>query len=412
MTNHIPASENLLSRERWQVLDRAIQTWWDGDLHTAHEQDLINDASRTLLFLPSLYSSAGGSEAIFPEMYAWDTYFINLGLLAHGRTDIVRHHILNYLFAIQRWGFMPNGNRTYYLTRSQTPVFHDSIWRYYQATGERDILYLAYPYLKQEYTAYWNAPHHQTPTGLATNCDLGDPGIDARLAAIAETGLDFTALFGPDVRQCNPLITNCALVRYARTLAALAQELGVQDEAEQWRAEAERRGQLIQQYCWNEEQGFFFDYNVVEQRQQPFWSLCAYWTLWAGVATQEQAAKLVSHLHKFEHQHGLSFTDQLYPSPLEQFTWVQWGYPSGWPPMHIITVAGLADYGYSADARRIAEKYVALMVQLYEQNGFLYEKYNVVDGNVDLPFERQHETPPFHGWSSAAAVVLGRYLFS
>lgn len=406
-----PSSFPPLSFQRWQLVDKQIRSWWQSDLHTALEADIRQDQTQTLRFLPFPYSSAGGSEAIFPEMYAWDSYFINLALLAHGQNDIVRYHILNYLFAIQRHGFMPNGNRTFYTTRSQTPVFHDSIWRYYETTGERDLLHQAYPLLKQEYTSYWNAPHHQTPIGLATNRDLRDPGLRPELAAIAETGLDFCSLYGPDVRNCVPLITNCALVRYAQTLARLAAVLNEQKEQEHWQREAETRAQLIRKYCWNEDEGFFLEYNYQEGRQLPFRSLCAYWPLWANVATPEQARRLVEQLPRFEQPHGLVMTDRLYESPFPEFAWVQWGYPAGWSPLHIIVAEGLEAYGYNAEARRGAARFLNLQLSLFEERGYLYEKYNVVEGNIELPRERQDDVPPLHGWSSASLVLLGRLLF-
>ena len=91
------------------------------------------------------YMSAGGSEAAFPEMYCWDIPFINRALLLHGRQDIVRHHLLNHLFLIDRYGFVLTGNRTYYLTRSQTPLLADAVVRYVRHTGDRDMLLRAYP---------------------------------------------------------------------------------------------------------------------------------------------------------------------------------------------------------------------------------------------------------------------------
>lgn len=397
---------------QWQQLDSLIASWWEGDLHTAQEEDVRKDSSGTLRFLPHPYSSAGGSEAIFPEMYAWDTHFINMALLEHGRYDLVLNHILNYLFEIERHGFMPNGNRTYYLTRSQTPVFPNSIWSYYQATGQRDILHRAYPLLKREYTGYWLAPHHQTPTGLATNHDLGEPEVPSELAAEAETGLDFTAIFEGKISECTPLITNCALVQYARVLSWMAQELGEKAEALRWQVEARERAQRIQDFCWNEEAGFFFEYNYVKQQQLPYWSLCAYWTLWAAIATEEQSQRLAEHLTRFEQPYGLTVTDKQYPSPHTQFGWVQWGYPAGWAPLHMITVDGLDAYGHHEEARRVAEKFVTLLVKIYQEREKLYEKYNVVDGTIQLPRERSDEVPALHGWTSAAAVILGRRVFT
>lgn len=431
----------------WQKLDETIRSWWDDDLKTAHEEDIRNDEAKTLLYLPFPYSSAAGSERAFPEMYGWDTHFINLGLLAHGRLENVRWHILNQLSMIERYGMVLNGNRTYYLTRAQPPLLPDSIWRYFLATKKRaqkpettqeqklaqklekepeqnpeqeqeikqphpdlDLLFTAYPLLKKEYTHYWNGEHHSTPTGLATNRDLGDPNLRAELAAEAETGLDFNALFGGDVRNCVPLQTNCILVQYARVLANIADALNRPDEARAWKAEADRRALKIRALCWNEDEGFFFEYDTVRGEQLPVWSLCAYWTIWAGVATYKQADRLVGQLERFEAAHGLTFTDKAYSSPHPEFQHLQWSYPAGWPPMHIMVVQALQKYNYEAAAQRIAEKYLRLMLELYEQTGKLWEKYNVVEGTTEIPVERA-ENVPFHGWTSSAAVLFGQLIF-
>jgi len=397
-------------QKQWLELDNRIRTWWEGDLRSAQELDIIRDDQRTLLFLPFPYSSAGGSESVFPEMYGWDTFFINLGMLAHGLYDQVRNHIYNQLFMIERYGKVLNGNRTYYLTRSQTPLLAESVRRYATARPDPELLMMAYPLLKREYLEYWNSLHHFTPIGLSTNRDQGDIGLRPELASEAETGLDFCALFGGDIRECAPLLTNCALVKYAQTLGWIAAVLGWDSQAVEWQQEAERRAALIREYCWDEQEGFFFEYNYVRKEPIKVRSLCAYWTLWAGVATPIQAERVAAQLWRFEHTHGLSFTDQVYPSPHPEFIWLQWGYPSGWPPMHIITVEGLDAAGFSEDAERVARKFLALQMAQYAETGKLWEKYNIVDGNLKFPMER-YSLPPLHGWSSAAVTVLGRRLF-
>ncbi|MBN1903021.1 hypothetical protein JW926_16985 [Candidatus Sumerlaeota bacterium] len=396
--------------QEWLKLDSEIQTWWDGDLHTAQEEDIRNDPQKTLLFLPFPYSSAGGSESAFPEMYGWDTFFINLGMLAHKRPELVRNHILNHLSMIERFGMVLNGNRAYYFTRSQPPLLAESVYRYGNYSLDQDILAKAYPLLKKEYEDYWNAPHHATLIGLSTNRDLGDRGLRPELSSEAETGLDFTACFEGDIRQCVPLLTNCALIRYAYSLAWIADNLGWREVSERWKREAERRSELIRTYCWNDEEGFFFEYNYVRREQIKVWTLCAYWTLWANVATPDQARRIADHLPKFEQEHGLSFTPEIYPSPHPEFSWLQWGYPSGWPPMHIIACEGLDRAGYTEDAKRIAGKFLNLKIRIHKETGHLWEKYNVAEGNLQFPHER-YDVPPFHGWSSAAFAVLGRLLF-
>nr|MCU0494155.1 alpha,alpha-trehalase [Chloroflexaceae bacterium] len=350
----------------------------------------------------------GGAERFCPEMYGWDTFFINCGLLAHNRSDLVRNHIGNQLHQIERFGMVLNGNRSYYRTRSQPPLLPESIRRYVEATGDKTLLLQAYPLLEREYTAYWNAPHHQTPIGLATNRDIGDTDAP-RLHAESEA-LDFFAGFDGEVRHCVPLITNCLLVNYARVLAWMATQLGRTAEAADWNRRADERTELIQRYCWNDEAGFLFEYNFVTQRQVPVWSLCAYWAMWAGATTPAQNARLVQHLARFAQPHGLALTDRDYGSPHPEFTWVQWSYPAGWPPFHLMVVEALDRAGYPAEAAGVARRYLGLMLRIFEQTGKLWEKYNVVDGSLDFPHER-YQVPPLHGWSSAAAVLLGRRVF-
>lgn len=392
---------------QWQTLDSLIASQWDGDLHTANEDDLRKDSSGTLLFLPHPFSSLAGYTTTFPEMSAWDTHFINLALLEHGRYDLVLNHILNYLFEIERYGFMPNGNRTSSNTRSQTPVFPNSIWSYYQATGQRDILYRAYPSLKRLFQILTDREREDTSTIPQPVTKPGSvyPGKP-------DTSNDFASLFNRDIRQGTSLITNCALVQYARVLSWMAQELGERTEALRWQMEAKERAQHIQDLYWNEEAGFFFEYDYEKQQQLPYWSLSAYWTLWAAIATEEQSERLAAHLARFEQPYGLTITDQQYANPHAQFAWVQSGYPAGWAPLHIITVNGLDAYGHHEEARRVAEKFVTLLLKVFQQSENLYEKYNVVDGNIQLPTEHNEEVPALPGRTSAAAVILGRRVFT
>ncbi len=426
---HTQQHENIF--RQWESLDREIKSWWDTDLRKAHEEEIRNPAANriwysddehrkreerpateqngTLLFLPHPYISSAGSEDAFPEMYYWDIYFINKGLLHHRRQDLVRNHLLNHLFMIGRFGMVPNGNRTYYITRSQTPLLAPDVRRYYELTRDIDFISSAYPLLRREYAGYWCADHHHTDIGLTTNRDLGDPTLRRELAAEAEV-LDFTPIYDGDVSQCVPLQTNCALVAVLDALAYLAKELGRSDDVARWEADAARRRKLIAEYCWDENEKFFFEYNYLRHERLPYKSLAAYWTLWAGVATLFQAEALVGHLKIFEHEHGLAQTDVVYQSPHPEFDWLQFEFPSGWPPMQTMVVEGLQRYGYHDDAKRIARKFLTLMLSQYAVTGRLWEKYNVVDGNIELPRER-YGVPPFHGWSSGTVADFGRIVF-
>ena len=113
----------------WLALDTAIVSWWDGDVHTANEEDVRLDTEQTLLYLPHPYTTPGGSQKAFPEIYGWDTYYINCALLEHSRFDLVHNNIRNQLFQIDRYGMTLNGNRSWYLTRSQPPLWTEGCRR-------------------------------------------------------------------------------------------------------------------------------------------------------------------------------------------------------------------------------------------------------------------------------------------
>lgn len=61
----------------------------------------------------------------------------------------------------------------------------------------------------------------------------------------------------------------------------------------EWFARAARRKTLIDHYLWNEGQGMYFDYNTAKRKQIRYESCTTFWALWAGVASREQADRLV-----------------------------------------------------------------------------------------------------------------------
>ncbi len=398
-------------KARWQKLDDAIRGWWDGDLRHANEEDIRNDAKGTLLYLPHPYVSGGGSESAFPEIYGWDTQFTNIALIDHGRLDIVRWHILDQLFQIDRYGMVLNGNRSYYITRGQPPLLAMSVENYLAATPNDELAIRAYPSLENEYSNYWNGAAHKTPTGLSTCRDAGTDTLSPPLAAECESGLDFTPIFDGDVRRCVPIHVNVALVRYARVLTSLADRFGWHQKAEGWRKEAQQRADRINEYCWDDKIGCYFEYDYVREKRLPCYSLNAFWPLWEGIASESQARRVVDHLELFNRPYGLTFTDKNYPSPHPEYKNNEWSYPEAWPPQQIVVAQALQRYGFDQQAREVSRRYIANVVDTWEKTGHLWERYNAVDGGHEVPIERAPPRP-LHGFSSASAVVVGRIAFS
>jgi alpha,alpha-trehalase len=155
---------------------------------------------------------------------------------------------------------------------------------------------------------------------------------------------------------------------------------------------------------WSKLRNFYYDYNYVKQERGRVDSLAAYYTMWAGLADKQRAAKLVAGLKKFEFKGGLAATSngiqlkQLVPGAQPNPT--QWAYPNGWAPLHFIVVKGLQRYGYHNDARRIALKWLKTNLDWFNRYGIFLEKYNVAQPNKP-PRKGVYPSLTGFGWTNA-----------
>ena len=78
--------------------------------------------------------------------------------------------------------------------------------------------------------------------------------------------------------------------------------------------------------------------------------------------------------------------------------------------MNLLTVMALDRYGFAGEAETIATRYLSLILDVYQDTGALWEKYNVVDGGTSMPKER-YQPPEFHGWTCTAVTLFGRRVF-
>jgi len=152
---------------------------------------------------------------------------------------------------------------------------------------------------------------------------------------------------------------------------------------------------------WSELKGLYYDYNYVKDHRGGINSLAAFYPLWAGLADERQAARLVSSLKKFEQKGGLATTDALKVSNLVPGSMpTQWAYPNGWAPLHFLVVKGLQKYGYDDEARRIAMKWLKTNLDWFNKHGVFLEKYNVVQPGKP-PAKGVYPSQTGFGWTNA-----------
>jgi len=367
----------------------------------------------SLLPVPNDFVVPGGR---FRETYYWDSYFTMLGLQESHKTKIIQDMIGNFAYLLDTYGFIPNGIRTYYLTRSQPPFF--SMMIDILAKDEGAQVYTKYQKeLLKEY-AFWikgaeklapgqafrNSVRLQDGEILNRYWDESDqpreesykkdvtaakdtkqkPGDFYRnIRAAAESGWDFSTRWMDTTGKLEtiqttniiPIDLNCLLYHLELDVAKSYSVQGNEAKYKYYYNKAQQRKIAIQKYCWSPKQGWFMDYNWKEKHTTTHISLAGVFPLEFKIATTKQATSLAATIKsKFFKSGGLVTT-------IER-SGQQWDSPNAWAPLQYMAIDGLNKYGDFTLARSIAENWVRTNIGVFNATGKLMEKYNVIDTDV------------------------------
>jgi alpha,alpha-trehalase len=306
------------------------------------------------------------------------------------------------LTLFKRFSIIPNASRTYLMGRSQPPFLTSFILEVYQ-TYKLDKKWLAdaMKLAEAEYNIVWMGTTKPNARlvykGLSRYYDINYLNDLAE----AESGWDLTTRFGRKALNYVPVDLNSLLYKYEMDFAYAAREIGKNRKATEWETVARIRKQNMHQLMWSEIRGMYFDYDYTKHHRSGVASLAAYYTMWAGLATPEEARRMVGLLRKFEEKGGLTATDgpqigQLVPGSLP----AQWAHPNGWAPLHYIVVKGLQKYGYHDDARRVAMKWLKTNLDWFNKHGVFLEKYNVVQPGRP-PVKGVYPSQTGFGWTNS-----------
>ncbi len=366
--------------------------------------------SSSLLPLPEPYVVPGGR---FREMYYWDSYFTMLGLEESGRRDLVTDMIRDFAHQIDAYGHIPNGTRTYYLSRSQPPFFFAMVGLLSpDEPGRAFARYL--PQLKREY-AFWMAGARglgpgaarrrvvAMPDGTLLNRywdDLATPRDESyrddlalaasaptrpapelyrNIRAAAESGWDFSSRWFADPQsqksiettEIVPVDLNSLLFGLETAIQSGCEQAGDGACAREFAAHAATRRAAIDRYLWDEAGAAYRDYRWTTGVRATNLSAATLYPLFFGAASPLQAAA-VAHLTGAE----LLAPGGVVTTLLE--TGQQWDAPNGWAPLQWIAISGLRRYGKDALAAAIACRWIVNVNDVYGRTGKLVEKYDVM----------------------------------
>ncbi len=360
----------------------------------------------SLLPLPQAYIVPGGR---FGETYYWDSYFTMLGLAESGRNDLLRTMADNFAWMIETYGHIPNGNRTYYLSRSQPPVFALMV-ELFEEDGIRGARrYLEHLLKEYEFwmdgaeslapnqayrhvvkmpdgallNRYWD--DRDTPRDESWREDVETAKLSSRpvnevyrdLRAGAASGWDYSSRWLRDAdrlasirtTQFIPIDLNAFLYKLESAIANISVLKGDRETEALFRQKADDRRTAVNQYMWDEEEGCFRDYDWHRQ-QMALFSAASVVTLYVGLATHAQADRLADAVRsRLLTQGGILAT--------EYETDEQWDKPNGWAPLQWMAIQGFKLYGNDALGDEIARSWLRTVNDFYQQHHKLIEKYHI-----------------------------------
>lgn len=373
----------------------------------------------TKVSLPFSYIVPGGR---FQEVYYWDSYFTQLGLLSSNQISWVTDILDNFAYLIETFGHIPNGNRTYYLTRSQPPFFALMVDALAQHSSQKaDEIYSKYlPALETEYT-FWTQPK-RTHNGLTTYYDSATgpriemlrtdlewaehaskhPKFYQHLRAACESGWDFSSRWLADPQDLGSIRTLDILPVDLNSLLYFHENLlfKITGNVKYEQAAAARKKALQHEfYC--PDSGFS---DLLLPNLEPTGRISAamLYPLFVNSATKEQATYTAELVQKHLLKEGGIVTTPLH-------TGQQWDAPNGWAPLNYIAVIGLHQYGHTALAREIAGRFLYSCQTVYERSTKFVEKYDVCDPN-SLSSGGEYQLQDGFGWSNGVYLALVDFL--
>ena len=366
-------------------------------------------AYASLLPLPQPYVVPGGR---FREIYYWDSYFTMLGLEQSGRRDLLESMVSDFAYLIDRYGHVPNGTRSYYLSRSQPPFFYAMVGLL--AAEDPAAAFARYlPELKREY-AFWmqgagglrrGSAHRRvvalsdgsilnrywddrdTPrdesyrhdSELARDSARPAPQLWRDIRAAAESGWDFSSrwladahtLAAIDTTSIVPPDLNSLLFGLENAIRSGCQRHAEPACAAQFARRAAARRAAMDRYLWEPLSGAYLDYDWVRRARIPRVSAATLYPLFVAMASGVQAAAVADSVRAELLKPGGLVTTTLDSGE-------QWDAPNGWAPLQWIAIDGLRHYGQGALAETIACRWISNVNDGYRRSGRLVEKYDVI----------------------------------
>ena len=382
--------------------------------------------------IPHPYVVPGGR---FDEMNYWDSYFTMLGLAVDGRIDLIRSMIDNFTHQLETHGFIPNGNRSYFLSRSQPPFFSLMVrllmdldeaedgrnylnalmieYSYWTKMSEKSPI----PYYEHKIdlqgegflARYWDNDPLPRPESfledLEMYADTNDPSLYRNLRSACESGWDFSSRWCKNPFELAsirtiailPVDLNALIYGLETLIAELMEVEGDQVTSDYFSLLAEFRTSDIIDFCYEPEEGFFFDYDFLNNSMIRRYYASGIFPLFMNMVEQDIAEKVADRFMTELVVSGGVLCSQIQSGQ-------QWDAPFGWAPLNWIAYKAMRNYGFDEYAEVIRLKWMTTIETYYQKEGRFVEKYNVL--TTDRAAVGEYAYKDGYGWTNGVYMAM------
>lgn len=363
-----------------------------------------------------------GSKQYENILWDWDSWLTNVALQQiliesgseEAQQEAVKYEqgcVLNFLNFGAMDGYIPHAiepastkkrPKDIYNINMHKPVLAQHVaFLVKQGNGDAEWIKEQFYYLQAFVNKYRNF-HRSKSTGLYYWENDRGLGVD-----------NDPCTFDRPPKSSGSIFLNCLMYRELLSMVYIAEQLNLPGIAEEYEKEVQKLLTSIQENCWDERDGFFYsvDLNLVPVSTKPLDELgyvphagyprdwdcliqrIGVWSgflgMWAEIATPEQAKRMVEEHLKNPKTFGAAYGVRSLSKMEKMYSVRASGNPSCWlgPVWGIsnyMVFRGLVKYGFTKEAKELAEKTIILFGKDYEENGALHEYYDPENGEPIL----------------------------
>ncbi len=411
---NVIAEQQLLLEKKYKFFGSNANTY--EAMQSVLAWNTIYDASRNRIITPvsRLWNDNFGGQSV---LFCWDTYFAAYMLSAENK-NLAYANAIEITKAITKGGFVPNWAGSYQkgsYDRSQPPVGSFVFKELYRKHQEKWLLEYVFDDLLK-WNRWWKTNRDNngllcwgsSPDTTAAN---DDQSVNTWQGAAYESGLDNSPMYDnvpfnkqthlteqADVGLMSLYILDCA------SLAEIAKVLNKHDVyTELKKRETYYKNNL--QKLWNDKVGIFMNKRTDTNEFSEELSPTNFYPLLAKAATDKQASRMVKEhlLNPAEFNGEWMLPSISYKSKAFQ----DQNYWRGriWAPMNFLVYLGLLNYELPEARKLLVSKSNSLFTKNRELNGWIFENYNGITGNVTNPMEGRRMGDNYYHWGALLGFI-------